>query len=83
MTPKGKVYPSGEVVYACANYRANSACISLPGACSPHVGQIIADLYDEHGKFHRCAVVADLGNCGSYTIQKYVEEQNAASQRLL
>lgn len=47
-------------MYICRNYRPNEHSIPMPGACRPHPGQVIADLYDEGG-FYRSAVVADVG----------------------
>lgn len=68
--------------YNCKNYRPNKSGITLPGACFGHQGQIIADLYDQEGKFHRSAVVADLGKVGSGFAQKYCDERNAAEKSI-
>lgn len=65
--------------YKCKNYRPNNPPRQLPGACLPHVGQVIADLYDKNGEFHRSAVVADVGASGLTAAQRYCDEQNAAS----
>lgn len=47
----------------------------MPGACHPSQGQVIADLYDAYGKFHRSAVVADCRHLQGAI--RYCEEQNA------
>ncbi len=38
--------------------------------------QIIADLYDQDGKFYRSAVVADVGSAGLGAAQRYCNERN-------
>lgn len=68
--------------YNCKNYRPNKSGITLPGACFGHQGQIIADLYDQEGKFHRSAVVADLGKVELAYAQKHCDERNAAEKSI-
>jgi len=63
--------------YICVNYRPNTQCVQMPGACFPHREQIIADLYDENG-FHRSAVVADCRNSGPGGAQQYCDNANKA-----
>lgn len=61
----------------CKNYRPNEQSIQMPGACFPHQGQIIADLYDEDtGKFVRSAVVADVGARGLHAAKDYCDRAN-------
>ena len=67
-------------MYECRNCRPDRNCIQLKGACHPHVGQIIADLYDSDGKLYRIAVVADLGKTNLATAEKYCQERNAKEQ---
>lgn len=63
-------------MYKCKNYRPNKNCIQMPGACSPSLGQIIADLYDKDDKFVRSAVVADVSPSPLSVAQKYCDERN-------
>jgi hypothetical protein len=60
----------------CKNYRANEDSIQMPGACHPHQGQVIADLYNEDGSFDRSAVVADVGACGVVAARQYAKKMN-------
>lgn len=60
----------------CKNYRANEKAVTLPGACIGHVGQILADLYNADGTFHRTAVVADVGACGVEVARRYARKAN-------
>jgi hypothetical protein len=60
----------------CKNYRPNKNSVQLPGACFPHQGQVIADLYDENGNFERSAVVADCGRGGLIAAQQYCDKAN-------
>lgn len=65
-----------EIVYTCKNYRPNEHSLQMPGACIPHPGQIIADLYDPNGVFYRSAVVADVGASGLRCAKAYCKTQN-------
>lgn len=62
-------------MYICKNYRPNLNSVQMPGAPWPHMGQIIADLY-EGDKFYRSAVVADLGKTTKAEALKYCENRN-------
>lgn len=52
---------SEQLPYTCKNFRPNRDSLQMPGACPPHQGQVIADLYYPNGTFYRSAVVADVG----------------------
>ena len=67
-------------MYTCRNYRPNKHSIQMQGAGNPHVGQIIADLYDDKLQLYRIAVVADLGQTNLATAEKYCQERNAKEQ---
>lgn len=60
-------------MYKCKNYRPEKQPNKEYIKCD---GKIVADLYDEDGKFYRSAIVADLGITSPSTIRKYCEEQN-------
>jgi len=64
-----------ETTYFARNFRPNLNKVRLDGSGEPHIGHIIADLYDKHGKFYRCAVVADCGD-NSLEAKQYCIKQN-------
>ena len=61
---KGGTHANGTPYYGIDHFRPN-------GNGS---GQVIADLYDAQGRFHRTAIVADCGDYGRAV--KYCKEQN-------
>jgi hypothetical protein len=63
-------------MYICKNYRPNNPPVQMPGACMPHKGQIIADLYDAQGVFYRAAIVADIGSNSLAYAQQYCDIRN-------
>jgi hypothetical protein len=65
-------------MYQCRNYRPNTNCVQMPGACLPNQRQIIADLYDGD-EFYRSAVVAEV--TFKEEAQKYCDQRNKNDTR--